>query len=39
MGPKLVVVAPTRELAQQIHEEVLKLNYSDIKRQGNYLNC
>jgi len=32
VGPKLLVIAPTRELAQQIDVEVKKLNYTKIQR-------
>ena len=31
-GPRMVVLAPTRELALQIDVEVNKLNYDKIKR-------
>jgi ATP-dependent RNA helicase DDX43 len=31
-SPTVLVLAPTRELAQQIHREVLKYNYKGITR-------
>lgn len=43
-GPTVLVLCPTRELAQQIEKEVNKINYKGIKRfgfgvGGGALNC
>ena len=36
-GANVLILSPTRELAQQIHSEVIKYNYKGIKRYDRYL--
>ena len=35
-GANVLILSPTRELAQQIHSEVIKYNYKGIKRYDRY---
>ena len=36
-GANVLILSPTRELAQQIQSEVIKYNYKGIKRYNRYL--